>query len=780
MTARTGSRGKPERGPGEGTGTAEFGAGTFPFWYICGFGGYQTTSYLMGSLFQELKRRNVFRVGAAYLVVAWLIVQVIETISRPLSLPDWTEAFFIVLLLAGFPVILIFAWAFELTPEGLKKTSEVKAEESVTATTGKKLNFAIIAVLVMSLGYFVWERQALVEQVEMNALQETGEIVETDGTASVAVLPFVNMSADPAQEYFSDGISEELLNLLAKIPEIRVPARTSSFQFKGQNLDISDVAKQLNVKHVLEGSVRKADVRVRVTAQLIEADTGYHLWSETYDRELDDIFAIQDEISSAIVDALSETLGLRTGLAPTVRAAANPEAYNAYLLAQHQMKRRTKIDIESAIPNFEKALEYDPDYAPAHAGLGLAWYLLTQGGATYGTLTLEESLSRAMPHLERALEIDPELPEALGAMGLLYAAQRQNARALPYFEKALELNPSLTDVRNWYSNSLESLARPDDAFREIELAYELDPLSVLTLNNYVNDLVQRRQFDKAEPVIDRLSQVDLARGASFRGTVHIAQGRAAEGVEQVLRAVEQDADNLRLRTQAADQLMSLGFSDAAIGVWPFPDDLYGVVSGGTDFAYILELAQQRYNKDPNNLGKLANLAWAHWNVGHGDAAVELAVRYLDKLPADQRASDFTSAILAFDARKRGDHERERELLEPVNKSLDQYLASGIDNGGLRAGKAWVSYMLGQESLARANMEKAMFSNLFSIEQIAFWYEVSGWGELPKWRDLQVRHREYMSAESGKLLAIACSENGFEVWQPAPEDCGRKIPSGVPN
>ena len=269
----------------------------------------------MGQLLQELKRRNVFRVGVAYVVVSWLVIQVIETVSDPLGLPDWTEAFFIVLVLAGLPIILLFSWAFELTPEGLKKTKEVDESESVTADTGKKLNQTIIVVLVLALAYFIWERQGLVEQAEQST-EQVAEVVETTGATSVAVLPFVNMSNDPDQEYFSDGISEELLNLLAKIPELRVPARTSSFQFKGQNLDIGDVAKQLNVKHVLEGSVRKADVRVRVTAQLIEADTGYHLWSDTYDRELDDIFAIQDEISAAIVSALSETLGLDVGAAP--------------------------------------------------------------------------------------------------------------------------------------------------------------------------------------------------------------------------------------------------------------------------------------------------------------------------------------------------------------------------------------------------------------------------------------------------------------------------------
>ena len=223
--------------------------------------------------------------------------------------------------------------------------------------------------------------------------------------------------------------------------------------------------------------------------------------------------------------------------------------------------------------------------------------------------------------------------------------------------------------------------------------------------------------------------------------------------------------------------MSLGFSDAAISVWPFPDDLFGVVAGGTDFDYILELAQQRYNKDPNNLEKLSNLAWAHWNAGNSDMAVELGTRYLEKLPPERRMFDFTNMILAFQAGISGDDETMRQLLEPLDGFLNQLLASGVDNGDIRAGKAWISFMLGQEAPALENMQKAMFSNLFSVEGLAVWYERAGWDQLPDWRGLQERHREYMEAESAKLLAIACGPDGFEAWQPSDEECGRKRSTG---
>lgn len=729
----------------------------------------------MGQLLQELKRRNVVRVGVAYVVVAWLVIQVIETVSDPLGLPEWTEAFFIVLMLAGLPVILLFSWAFELTPEGIKKTKDVDTTESVTAETGKKLNYTIIVVLVMALGYFLWERQGLVEQAEQTASEQTAEVVETSGAASIAVLPFVNMSADPEQEYFSDGISEELLNLLAKIPNLRVPARTSSFQFKGQNLDIGAVAEQLNVKHVLEGSVRKADVRVRVTAQLIEAETGYHLWSETYDRELDDIFAIQDEISAAIVTALSDTLGLKVDAAPHVSAATNPEAYNLFLLAQHQVKNRTKTDLESAIPNYERALELDPNYAPAHAGIGLAWYLLTASSTTFGALPLEESLGRAMPHIEKALQLDGELPEALGVMGLTLDAMQRYEEAVPYYEKALVLNPSLTDVRNWYSQALGSLGRADESLAQLEKAYEMDPLSVLTLNNYTNELMMRRQFDAVEPVLDRLTQIDPARGATFKGWLFVSQGRAADGVEQPLRALELDANNLRIRSQAAWGLWNLGHKEAGESVWPFPDNLFDLVNLGTDFEYLLELAQANYEKDPNNPTSIDNLAWAQWNVGNRDEALRLATQYLDSLGETRRPMDTTNMIFVLDAIRRGAIEDELDRIRPMEAAVDNQIASGVDFFWVHILKAMFLEMRGQSREAILDhLEKATMRSIMPVERLAYFYDYMGWNDDPEFVALQQRHRSYMLAERRKILDVACGPDGFEAWQPSAAEC-RKAP-----
>ncbi|MEK6249114.1 MAG: hypothetical protein N2C12_13100, partial [Planctomycetales bacterium] len=372
------------------------------------------------SLFNELKRRNVLRVGAAYVVGSWLLIQVAETIFPLFGYGDTPTRMVVIVLAIAFIPSLIFSWAFEITPEGLKRDADVDRDLSVIQTTGKKLDRIILVVLALALAYFAFDKFVLDparDAVELaTATQEAHQegrseaLVDSYGDKSIAVLPFVNMSSDPEQEYFSDGISEELLNLLAKIPELRVISRSSSFAFKGGKIDIPTVAKKLNVAHVLEGSVRKAGNQVRITAQLIEARTDTHLWSETYDRELADIFAVQDEISAAIVGTLKEYLDLQVEIAPRVIAAANTEAYDADLVGRAFVNARTPGWQDKAIAAFEKAIRLDENYAPPYAGLAVA---LSINNPDWDTV--RESAYRAA---KTAIELDPELAEGHAALGL--------------------------------------------------------------------------------------------------------------------------------------------------------------------------------------------------------------------------------------------------------------------------------------------------------------------------------------------------------------------------
>ncbi len=279
----------------------------------------------MTSFWGELKRRNVVRVTVAYVIVGWLILQLTDVLVPLLTLPEWAGRLIFLLLLVGFPLALFFAWAFELTPEGLKKGKDVDRSDSITHLTGRKLDFGIIGVLVVAVGFL------LVDKIYLSEEDTAADEVIATERQSIAVLPFVNMSPDPDQEYFSDGLSEEILNLLAKIPELKVIGRTSSFAFKGKNEDLRIIGEALGVNTLLEGSVRKSGDRVRITAQLIDVSDASHIWSETYNRTLDDIFAVQDDVAAAIIDAMQ----IHVSAIPTRgRPTENTVAYALLLKAR--------------------------------------------------------------------------------------------------------------------------------------------------------------------------------------------------------------------------------------------------------------------------------------------------------------------------------------------------------------------------------------------------------------------------------------------------------------
>ena len=321
-------------------------------------------------LFEELERRNVFKVGIAYLVIAWLVAQVLQLVFETFTTPDWVMKTVLVLLATGLPIALIFAWAFELTPDGLKREHEVDRSISTPSNSGRKLNRVITVLMGLALVYFAYDKLVPPADRQAATPNEIGQ-AHSDGVAaesaatqperSIAVMSFVNMSDDDSNEYFSDGLSEELLNLLAKVPELHVTSRSSAFAFKGEKIDVPTVAKKLNVAHILEGSVRKSGNQVRITAQLIEAKADKHLWSETYDRSLDNIFAIQDEIAAAVVAKLKISL---LGDVPEAHEI-DPKAYALFLQARHLRRQRSTESLGQAELLFKQVLSLEPDYAAA-------------------------------------------------------------------------------------------------------------------------------------------------------------------------------------------------------------------------------------------------------------------------------------------------------------------------------------------------------------------------------------------------------------------------------
>ncbi|MCH8203440.1 MAG: hypothetical protein IH996_10090 [Proteobacteria bacterium] len=433
----------------------------------------------MGQLFEELKRRNVVRIGIAYLVMSFIILQILDVIVEPLHLPDWIATFVIVLLAIGLPVALFFSWAYELTSQGVKKTAEVDADASITHSTGRRLDFFIIGALVVALGYFIWDKFGDEPTAQFGEVTPVGEWFA--GLRSVAVLPFVNMSSDPEQEYFSDGITEEILNVLVRIEGLRVPSRTSSFAFKGQNINIREVAEVLEVDHILEGSVRKAGNRIRITAQLIHVPTDSHIWAGTFDREYADIFAIQDEIAKAIASALKGSLGFNTTQILVEAPTTNIEAYDLYLKAREYFLTRNLVRMNEAVGLFERAIALDPAFAEAHQGLAALYLVLPDYDDSYDYL---ETMNKADQMARRALSLDATLAIAHAIVGQGHSERYQWDEANTAFDLAVQHSSNDPTVRLWrglYFWRLGYLEKGDD---EIAAGLKADPASGI-LNNYM-------------------------------------------------------------------------------------------------------------------------------------------------------------------------------------------------------------------------------------------------------------------------------------------------------
>ena len=439
------------------------------------------------SLFSELKRRNVFKVGTAYIVLAWVVIQVTSEAVPALHLPDWVNTLVFFLGAIGFPFVLLFAWAFELTPDGIKLESEVDRSDSITQETGTTLNYLIIGLLVIALAYFVYEsrfsdRPGTNKSVAENEITKTSDQVteqqsESSAPTSIAVLPFVNMSGDPSQEFFSDGISEEILNVLAQVPNLQVTSRSSAFAFKGKQISISDIADKLGVAYVLEGSMRKDGDFIRITAQLIDAKTDKHLWSENYDRELKNIFAIQDDISNSIVDALKQKLNLKVDVELMGATEVDLTAHQAYLKGRSLVETRNKDELRRALTEFEKAISIEPDYAKAW--MGKAWAILYLGENSYGDIPVELANERAQQANERALLLNPNLAESHALNGAILRSQKQRDMAIKSFEKAIALNPSFVNSYVWLSAALD-MSQAGSVQKRFELrekAYRLDPVN---------------------------------------------------------------------------------------------------------------------------------------------------------------------------------------------------------------------------------------------------------------------------------------------------------------
>jgi TolB-like protein len=514
-------------------------------------------------LFKELQRRNVIRVGVAYLVAAWLLLQIVDVLVPILDLPGWVGKLLFLILVVGLIPALIISWAYEMTPEGLKRDSEVAPDQSITQYTAKKLDRITIILLLIVAGIVVIDRfipetgeqQASDPQIVLTPGMEppTDASSKSAGTGdkrqSVAIIPFVNMSDDEANEYFSDGISEELLNVLAHIKSLRVPSRTSSFTFKNSDKKLSEIGRELGVDHILEGSVRRADDRIRVTAQLIDVKTDTNLWSETYTRQLDDIFEVQDEIARAIVDALQIALSGADRQSLTTHSTSNIQAYNKYLLGRYLWNQRgghrSGESLLSAVDAFREAVVMDPEYDQAWAALADTYVVIPE----YGVGTVEEYIPLAREATNKALSINPDSAKALTASGYINAIYDFDwTAANSNFARAIELEPGYATAHQWYGTMLFYQGRLEEALVQAQLARIADPLSVIVRHAPGFYLLWSNRLDEAE--VHFLDVLDL--GQPFRWTLFTLD---------MLNTLEGNYDEARRRVRQLAEME--GFDPAA-------------------------------------------------------------------------------------------------------------------------------------------------------------------------------------------------------------------------
>jgi adenylate cyclase len=558
------------------------------------------------NLFAELKRRNVYKVAVAYAVVAWLLIQAASILFPTFDAPSWAMKVLVALLVLCFPVALVLSWAFEITPEGIVRETEIEASKSITHHTGRKIVALTIVLAVIAAGLFVF--QLLRARSTMAPRQSEAATAITN--KSIAVLPFDNLSRDPDNAYFVEGIQDEILTRLAKIADLKVIARSSTQRFQNKG-DLPQIAQQLGVAHLLEGSVQKVNDQVRVNVQLIKAANEAHLWAEVYDRKLTDIFAVESEIAKTIADTLQAKLTGSEQQIIAARPTENAEAHQLYLKGRFFWNKRTANDLKKSIDYFNQAIAVDPNYAPAYAGVADAYVLLP--GYTGGSP--HDCYPKAKVAAKKALALDDTLAEAHTTLGMaIWSYEFDFAEANKEFERAIELNPNYATGHQQYGNvTLAAVGRFDDAIAEGKRAVELDPLSLIINADLGMTYYFARRYDEA--IAQHRKTLEMDPGFYF-ARLGLGEALAAKGT----------LDKAIVEYQKARELNDDPFLLALLG------NAYARSGNRTEALKILdqlkELSAQRY---VNAYG------FALVYLGLGDK--EEALRWLEQSYQDRAGSD---------------------------------------------------------------------------------------------------------------------------------------------
>ena len=666
----------------------------------------------LGRFFDELKRRNVFRVAVAYLVSGWLVLQVVDVVIGNIGAPRWVFSVFLLAGIVFFVPVLVFSWAYELTPEGLKRESDVDRTRSITSQTGRKLDLVTIGMLVAVVGFVILERLVFPAATTLPATADTAE-TSTEITAttiddkSIAVLAFDDLSPGGDQAFFAEGLSEEILNVLAQVPGLKVAGRTSSFAFKGKDADLREIGEVLNVAHILEGSVRKAGDRIRVTAQLIQASDGFHLFSRTYDRDLTDVFSVQDEIAALIGEALKTELAVGEQM-PAV-APTSIDAYDLYLLARQRLHSRNPELLEEAGELLDRALAIDPDYAPALAQRALVWSLLSDAPGSYGDIPDAIAVKEGLASITRALEIDPGLAEAYAVRGLIVGdVPGRREEGIANLRRSLELNPNSDDGKVWLARLVDDF---DEAVALNEQVVSRDPLYGPAFNNLIGLYNRNADFDRSEALIERVERISGPdwNVQQARGEVALMRGDLSEAVRHLSDAYAANPNGSVVQVLLGFSLYGIGEMDRAATDSRLAIAIAARAAQG-DRETVDELIQDADFRTGNRVLMLE--AATNYLVAEGRAAEALeivAANYgdvatlIEELRAEGRYGTDFIGPLAF-ACLQLDRENERQMLiKAMASALDEQARTGSDN--------WVHWMSRAQHAALTGDEDAAFRYL---------------------------------------------------------------------
>ena len=736
------------------------------------------------SFFNELKRRNVFKVAIAYVVVTWLVLQVADVMIDNIGAPDWLFSSILLVLGIGFPVALVFAWAFELTPEGIKRENEVDRSRSIAPKTGSKIDRAIIAVLTLALGYFAWQHfsvrpdpagdpatGAAVSGPDTKASAESPSPLPND--KSIAVLPFENRSQREEDEYFSSGIHDDLLTQLAQINSLRVISRTSVAQFKDTTLAIRDIAKVLGVATILEGGVQRAGNQVRINMQLIDAATDTHLWAQTYDRELtaNNIFAIQSEIAGAVTNAMRVTLTpdeqQRISGVPT----ENMAALDLYFKGRIEMDRRTLPGLESARLRFEEARRLDPGFALAWASEAQAILLLSDSWGSYGEIPREDATALARPLVEEAYRLAPNDAQVLAVYGFLEQDQRNIDLALDYYRRSLLINPSSGEVLNWLS-----IAQMQRGLRRESLAtkarmVEADPMSLVVLFSTSVAFVNTPYDDgtRVEKLLDRLEGLDKSYGLAARAQVFRERGRIVEAVRHYYGVLELDPGRSAPRSSLGRILRSLGLVEEALLVDPRMDEFEAAWSR-SDGEEVIRLARARHADSPSSRTRYHLMFALAIFSDAPEEAMPLAREVFSEWQ-NNPVQNFQFLLEMAWVADMLEYPAEAEQWRDIGAAaLQNTIEAGFDRSRVETSKFLLAQLDGRkedafEAMARAIDLGARMSWIGESRQYATFRDD------PQYQALVNRMLDTIASEREQVVAMLCGPDPIvTTWQPAPETC----------